>query len=202
MPSLRGCSDEIISQGSPIASSNGASEKIDTLTGLIAEDLAVEDGRYSELDIDSRFVSLARHHERKDSNGLFGCRTVQKVANDTLRHDSWCCFKIKQVQRGEPVGKTAPGLVYEWEQPSVNISWNARDHVTLMLCMDTPDELKKAIQHAWNSGVIDASDPYKWHCFIVDKITDLYNRSVWALRDFVRLDVEKVWMPWPGLMDD
>ncbi|KAL0265340.1 hypothetical protein SLS55_001305 [Diplodia seriata] len=64
-----------------------------------------------------------------------------------------------------------------------------------MLCMDTPEELKKAIQHAWNSGVIDASDPYKWHCFIVDKITDLYNRSVWALRDFVRLDVEKRRLP-------
>ncbi|OJD33125.1 mg2+ transporter zinc transport protein [Diplodia corticola] len=190
MPGLSISGHETLSQASPVTSSNSMSEKTDGLTGLVfcsAEDLAIDDGHFNDLDIDHRFVRLARHHERRDSNGLFGCRTVQKGRQEPLTHDSWCCFKIKQVRRGEPESD----VVYEWEQPSINISWNARDHVTLLLCMDTPGDLQAAIQDAWDCGLVDGSDPYRWHCFIVDKVTDLYNRSVWGLRDFVRLDVEK-----------
>lgn len=106
--------------------------------------------------------------------------------------DSWCCFKIKQVQRDKPSGKSDQEVAYEWKQPSIYISWNAQEHVTLILCMDVPDELETAIKEAWKDERIDGSDPYNWHCFIIENISDIYDEAIWSLRDFVRLDVEKV----------
>lgn len=58
--------------------------------------------------------------------------------------------------------------------------------------MDTPPELEKAIQDAWDDGSRKTQNPYEWYCLITEKITDLYDESIWKLRDFVREDVEKV----------
>lgn len=57
--------------------------------------------------------------------------------------------------------------------------------------MDTPPELEKAIQDAWDDGSRKTQNPYEWYCLITEKITDLYDESIWKLRDFVREDVEK-----------
>ncbi|KAF4546674.1 Mg2+ transporter protein CorA-like/Zinc transport protein [Lasiodiplodia theobromae] len=190
------CSDsETPSQGSPTSENVGTVERREGLQGLIAEQLEAKDNPFSELDVDYRFLRLAIHHARKDSNGLFGCRTVHKAGQGPLKHDSWCCFKIKQVQRDESSEKSDQEVAYKWQQPSINISWNTQDHITLILCMDVPNELRWAIKEAWDNGRIDGSDPYNWHCFIVEKISDIYDEAIWSLRNFVRLDVEKRRIP-------
>ncbi|KAH7050332.1 hypothetical protein B0J12DRAFT_93949 [Macrophomina phaseolina] len=161
-----------------------------------AEELKDDDPLLGGCNVNHGFLRLARRHVRRDSNGLFGSRTVReknRESNHTtiLKHDSWCCFKIKQVHKSIEDDDAAWSIKYEWQQPSVYISWNAQDLVTLVLCMDTPEELQKTIQCAWDEGFDKVQDPYQWYCLIVDKITDLYDESVWKLRDFVREDVEK-----------
>ncbi|KAF2135191.1 uncharacterized protein K452DRAFT_260998 [Aplosporella prunicola CBS 121167] len=156
-----------------------------------AEELVEHDPRLSGCNVDQNFFRLACHHVRKDSNGLFGCRTTLENGKKVLKHDSWCCFKIKQVRKSYHVGHSARDILYDWQQPSIYISWNSRDKITLILCIDTPNELRVAIQDTWDQNLTERNDPYKWYCLIIDSLTDLYDTSVWKLRDLVREDVEK-----------
>lgn len=172
-----------------------------------------EESRLRGCNINHNFFRLAYLHVRHDSNGLFGSRTAWEKGqkNDgigILKHgnysrclcfrplmifiDSWCCFKIKQSRKFFENEQHRWDIKYIWQQPSVYISWNSKDLVTLVLCMDMPPALHEPIQRAWDEGLAQVQDPYEWYCLIVENIISLYDESVWKLRDFVREDVEKV----------
>lgn len=59
----------------------------------------------------------------------------------------------------------------------------------LVLFVNCPDELKRGLQARLPS--IAANNPYAWHAAFVHETKQLYDRSIWALRDLVR-DIELV----------
>lgn len=63
---------------------------------------------------------------------------------------------------------------------------------TAILCFDAPDHFRQRLCYALssNSQSLDDPDIYQLHVYLVEELLHLYDRSVWAIRDFVR-DVEK-----------
>lgn len=63
----------------------------------------------------------------------------------------------------------------------------------VILCFDTPEHFRQRLFQALNSSTWTLSEPviYQLHAYLIDQIINLYDESVWALRDIVR-DVEKV----------
>lgn len=62
----------------------------------------------------------------------------------------------------------------------------------LVFFVDCPDEMKRGLQTRLPG--IAASNPYAWHAALVNETKQLYDRSIWALRDLVR-DIELVSLP-------
>jgi len=64
---------------------------------------------------------------------------------------------------------------------------------TLMLCLDTPDELRLRLEIALSGSKqgLDLSDPFALHVPLIDEVVVLNDRSVWQVRDLIRT-IEKV----------
>lgn len=64
---------------------------------------------------------------------------------------------------------------------------------TVILCFDTPDRFRLRLFEALNSNFprFEEPDIYQLHTYLLGQILDLYDESVWALRDTVR-DIERV----------
>jgi len=118
----------------------------------------------------------------KDLNGSAGSRYEFDDDNDELiSHDTWSCFKIKQVQ-------TEPKLEYTWQQLALFVKWRATDNSNLVLTLDAGQDIQKELDRRLQS--IDERDPYSWQVVFVEEVIKLYDKSVWSLRDLVR-KVEK-----------
>jgi len=117
----------------------------------------------------------------KDLNGSSGSRYEYDDMGELECHDTWSCFKIKQVQ-------TEPKLSYTWQQPALFVKWQATDTRRLILTLDASRDL----QRQWDLRLpdIDDRDPYAWQVVFVEEVVKLYDKSVWSLRDLVR-NVEK-----------
>jgi hypothetical protein len=64
---------------------------------------------------------------------------------------------------------------------------------SMVLCIDTPDDFRFQLEQSIAKGedMIDLSNPFALYVPLVDQIVDLYDRSVWGIRDLIRT-VEKV----------
>lgn len=64
---------------------------------------------------------------------------------------------------------------------------------TSVLCLDTPDRFRLRLLESLKSHGWRFNDPdiYQLHTFLLDQIINLYDESVWALRDVVR-NLERV----------
>lgn len=96
------------------------------------------------------------------------------------------------MEKVQKPGARSWDIAYEWQQPSIFVSWNSKDLVTLVVCVDIPKELQVVIVDAHRERSVGPDDPYGWHRLIIDGVTELYNDSVWKLKGLVREDVEKV----------
>jgi len=119
----------------------------------------------------------------KDLNGGAGSRYEFDDDNDDefISHDTWSCFKIKQVQ-------TEPKLEYTWQQLALFVKWRAIDNSNLVLTLDAGQDIQNELDRRLQS--IDERDPYSWQVVFVEEVIKLYDKSVWSLRDLVR-KVEK-----------
>jgi hypothetical protein len=63
----------------------------------------------------------------------------------------------------------------------------------MVLCIDTPEDFRFQLEQSIAKGedTIDLSNPFALYVPLVDEIVDLYDRSVWGIRDLIRT-VEKV----------
>jgi hypothetical protein len=64
---------------------------------------------------------------------------------------------------------------------------------SMVLCIDTPENFPSQLEQSIAKGddTIDLSNPFALYVPLVDQIVDLYDKSVWGIRDLIRT-VEKV----------
>lgn len=91
----------------------------------------------------------------------------------------WYTFKIKQVLRDRIAGQ----LSYYWEQVTTFSRYRAKN-ASFVMCLNCPSDMRKALQ--MKLGACDAHTIAKWHEIFLETVRDMYDRSVWSLRDWVR----------------
>jgi hypothetical protein len=76
---------------------------------------------------------------------------------------------------------------YVWYQMGFFALRNAAGR-TSVLCFDIPDHFRLQLLEDLNSGSRGFQEPdmHQLHTFLLDQILNLYDDSVWALRDTVR----------------
>ncbi|KAF7504365.1 hypothetical protein GJ744_002422 [Endocarpon pusillum] len=136
---------------------------------------------------------LSRHFQIPDwfwgaryqlSNGSFGSDEVYE--NDTRAYTPqiWSQYLVKQLERNTGY---KPNHVYVWY--SIKFwAFQTASGKTSVLCFDAPDRFRLELLESLKSRGWRSNDPgiYQLHTFLLDQIINLYDESVWALRDLVR----------------
>jgi hypothetical protein len=92
----------------------------------------------------------------------------------------WYSFKVKQVSNT----KNSDHVSYIWYQiMSLAIHFPATNSAVI-ICLDIPRPTQKAIEAKLSST--NWNDSLAFHPILLSAIRDMYNTSVWALRDFIR----------------
>ncbi|KAK6332978.1 hypothetical protein TWF718_010805 [Orbilia javanica] len=123
-----------------------------------------------------------------ESNGYYGCRDGRDT--DIDRHDTWFRFLIKQLF--EKPGKKFPEeYEYSWDKLGFFTTWKKSGRKS-MLCLDCPDDLIKGMKGSLDKANRDhfIVEPYAFHQIAIREIVNLYDKSIWRIRDVVRT-VEK-----------
>ncbi|KAF3922548.1 hypothetical protein ABW21_db0205295 [Orbilia brochopaga] len=120
-----------------------------------------------------------------ESNGFFGCGDLSMT-----RHATWFRFLVKQLFEKE--GKKFPEhYIYDWYKMGFFTTWS-QSGIKSILCLDCPKDLvfsmRKSLDAANNDFFL--VDPYAFHQVVIRGIVDVFDKSIWTLRDVVRL-VEK-----------
>lgn len=86
---------------------------------------------------------------------------------------------------------------YSWAEMSFYTEW--KPNSTISLCFDVPNPAQLRLSQALASRQqpLDVKDVYASHVLILNEIVNMFDESVWALRDGVR-EIEKV-VIWTGL---
>ncbi|KAJ6256857.1 hypothetical protein Dda_8726 [Drechslerella dactyloides] len=121
-----------------------------------------------------------------ESNGFFGCGDLPKG-----RHDTWFRFLVKQLFEDKQ-GRPFPQFyTYDWYKMGFFSTWSQSGRKSI-LCLDCPKDMvysmRKSLDAANNYFFL--ADPYSFHQVIVRGIVDVFDKSIWTLRDVVR-QVEK-----------
>ena len=109
-----------------------------------------------------------------------------------LRTDSWSCFKIKRFNNSHRT--LTPEYDYYWTQMTMFIRWNLDTRQHFICVLDCPDDLEKRFLNLL--APVEIRTPYTLHSAFARGALELYDASVWSLRDFVR-HIEKVSEKWP-----
>ncbi|KAK6512601.1 hypothetical protein TWF481_001484 [Arthrobotrys musiformis] len=123
-----------------------------------------------------------------ESNGYYGCSDGRD--SDMDRHDTWFRFLVKQIF--EVPGKKFPNEYdYDWDKLGFFTTWKKSGR-KCMLCLDCPDDLVKSMRKSLDTTSRDhfVVEPYAFHQIAVRGIVNLYDKSIWKIRDVVRT-VEK-----------
>ncbi|KAK6502261.1 hypothetical protein TWF506_002844 [Arthrobotrys conoides] len=125
-----------------------------------------------------------------ESNGFFGC-----AGDERVRHKTWFRFLVKTVVqlKNETGGiKTTafgnPQYEYYWHKMGFFSTWSPKGHQSV-LCLDCPPEFVVHIRNSLSSvgGESFQIDPYCFHPYIVGGVISIFDASIWALRDLVRM---------------
>jgi hypothetical protein len=75
---------------------------------------------------------------------------------------------------------------WEWHEICFFTRWLTSNNATI-LCFDVPEKLRTSIELALSSSTegIEFSDPYSVPLILVDEIINLYDDSVWSLRNHI-----------------
>lgn len=118
------------------------------------------------------------------SNGYFGCQDITDEAGSLSSHHSWFRFQIKQLTDGP--------RPYVWYDLTFFGSWHPDK--CRILCFDINPLLRTQIQIGLTDGLPNLpSDIYFLQATLVGLVLEMFDRSVWALRDCVR-EIEKTRM--------
>ncbi|KAK6508695.1 hypothetical protein TWF506_010773 [Arthrobotrys conoides] len=123
-----------------------------------------------------------------ESNGYYGCSDGRD--EDFGRHDTWFRFLVKQLF--EKPGKKFPqDYDYDWDKLGFFTTWKKAGR-KCMLCLDCPEDLVQGMRKTLDTASPDhfVVDPYAFHQVAIRGIVNLYDKSIWRIRDVVRT-VEK-----------
>jgi hypothetical protein len=113
---------------------------------------------------------------RADLNGNFGSRTCKTSMGQV--HDLWFTFKFKQVSSMSEVEKFS----YYWDQITTFMRRDSSGAIRLIVCLDCPNSL----DFQQSLGSDELKDQGMTHVALLDHIINLYDTSVWDLRNWVR----------------
>lgn len=112
------------------------------------------------------------------SNGYFGCEDIYDDKKSLLCHNTWFRFQIKQLSN-------VP-TEYTWNDFTFFTTWTPTGTHTV-LCLDVNPKFQSVIHSALLSEVDNMIfDIYLIHSKLVSLVLELYDESVWTLRDHVR----------------
>jgi hypothetical protein len=92
-------------------------------------------------------------------------------------------FLVKQVLQRTNAGPD----MYDWYEMGFVSLWKSTD-VNVIICFDAPAPFQIGLQNALCSSPVkpDLSEAYSMHVLIVQEVINLFDGSVWALRDAIR----------------
>lgn len=111
---------------------------------------------------------------------------IQTSANAAA--ETWFRFLVKQLKIDISSSKPA----YEWYEMGF-LTYCTAPNETIVLCFDVPDIFRTRLHDTLNFTLWRREDYSisSLHAFLTKETIDLYDDSVWAIRDVVR-DIEKV----------
>ncbi|KAK6533772.1 hypothetical protein TWF694_002702 [Orbilia ellipsospora] len=120
-----------------------------------------------------------------EANGYYGCRDSKLD-----RHDTWFRYLIKQLIK-EPSSKDELNYTYTWFKMAFFTTWSQAGPKSI-LCLDCPQEMTMSVRGSLDNACPDhfLADPYSFHQIIIRGIVNVYDNSIWRIRDVVR-HVEK-----------
>lgn len=89
----------------------------------------------------------------------------------------WYTFKIKQVT------DNPNRIAYHWDQVTSFSRWDALNNRGIVLCLDCPPHTKESLKSLWQSQTLNLR---ALNADFLEATKDLYDESVWSLRDCVR----------------
>lgn len=143
----------------------------------------------------------------KEHNGFFGCHNSAMVssANNAAAHtasskaetDTYSTYFrmiVKTVTEQQPQGRVSPGsnITYDWYEMAFLTLSSATNN--LMLCFDVPDKLITGLHTSLLTNTAEIEGAYALHVPLLEQVVELYDRSIWDIRDTVR-KIEKVFLP-------
>ena len=118
-------------------------------------------------------------------NGGFGCEDDLDDEGNTQSRRTWTRFLVK-ILNTERDCRNYP--TYTWYEMGF-FSLNEKGH-TKVLCLNTPPDFVDLLFVALTTGTTSTLDDFWSFEFILHQITQLYDESVWSIRNVIR-EIEK-----------
>jgi hypothetical protein len=111
---------------------------------------------------------------------------IQTAANEAA--ETWFRFLVKKLKTD--ISSSNPP--YEWYEMGF-LTYCTAPNKTIALCFDVPDIFRQRLHDTLNFSRLRPEDYNKSsiHIFLIKEAVDLYDDSVWAIRDVIR-NIEKV----------
>lgn len=156
-----------------------------------------------------RVPQILRTDSSTDMNGFFGSGSLYNKQKQLDSHsrpilpplnlimlrilflDTWfrCLTKIIST----PDEAKLTGKHYKWYEMGFFTQWD-RSGQHRVLCIDTPSHFRSAFLAAVAHSTLDINDPFVMFKPLIDELINVYDRSVWRIRDAIRV-IEQV--PYP-----
>ena len=108
--------------------------------------------------------------------------SCHRIPSVDVKSVTWFCILVKQITPVHPF--------YQWHELFFHTRWTP--HSNSVLCFDIPRPIQAKIEERVSSlDSTDLPNLYALHVPVIEEVIQLYNDSVWALRDEIRR-VEKV----------
>jgi hypothetical protein len=106
----------------------------------------------------------------------------------TQSTEVWSRYQVKQMEQAIHPKKHT----YVWYEMDF-LALRSASGWTTVLCFDTPDRFRQRLFETLASSPQTPTEPdiYQLYIYLINQILNLYDESVWAIRDIVR-DVEIV----------
>jgi len=141
----------------------------------------------------------------QELQGYFGSQNIYSKSDDIIGHVTWFHFEVKypftedenlRVNRDNSSNKSAE---YEWFKMGFTTTWRAPDQNTV-ICFNASKWMKDILRQRLDSVTTseDFSDPYWVHLILIECVVICYNKSIWNLRDKVRVYEEERRKAKPG----
>lgn len=83
---------------------------------------------------------------------------------------------------------------YHWIQTTLRVEWDIHNKRLVILFIDVPVRQREYLKRNLPTKRKEQLHPFVWHALFAESVIDLYDKSIWKVRDLVRA-IEKVYPP-------